>query len=494
MGQLRFLTPRHDIVPEGAVERAYMAGMEGIPWRSTNSWDGKTLVVDRPVADSGNLFIAWPVHGRGNLVLCTPSLMEREKAYHLDVELARGTLNRVRNQAADWQVLGLNVSDEFRGIVTQASQHFTLAATSQQDLMAAAEHAARSLEYSTAAAEKLGVEYTEQALSFRHHSEPQLSTLLAVNVGTRPLEAETSAVLSGAFNTASVPFCWRDLESRDGEYNWEALDQQVAASRNNGWKVCSGPLLRLDKASLPDWIYLWEDDFDDVKGYALRYVEAAVARYQGKIQLWNCAGRLNRTGDLAMSEEQRLRMAVSTIETVRRVDPRTPVIMSFDQPWAEYLAREDNELSPIHFADALARADLGVAGVGLEINLAYWPMGTLPRDLLDISRQIDRWSMLGLPLLVLLTYPGGEGDDPNARPLIRPTSDLPGGMSVDAQRTVVEQLVRILLAKKTVHGLIWNQLTDADPHEFPHGGLFDVNNSPKPLIGAIEAIRKSHLK
>ena len=83
-------------------------------------------------------------------------------------------------------------------------------------------------------------------------------------------------------------------------------------------------------------------------------------------------------------------------------------MISFDQPWAEYLAKEDFDLSPLHFADALVRADLGVAGVAMEMNLGYWPGGTQPRDLLAISRHLDRWSLLGIPLLAYLTLPSQE--------------------------------------------------------------------------------------
>ena len=49
----------------------------------------------------------------------------------------------------------------------------------------------------------------------------------------------------------------------------------------------------------------------------------------------------NLEGLLAFSEEQRLRLAVAMIEVVRDTSSRTPVVISFDQPWAEYLAADD---------------------------------------------------------------------------------------------------------------------------------------------------------
>ncbi len=105
---------------------------------------------------------------------------------------------------------------------------------------------------------------------------------------------------------------------------------------------------------------------------------------------------------------------MATLEAVRSQAPRSPVVISFDQPWAEYLAGEDLDLSPLHFADALVRADLGVAGVGIEMNLGYWPQGSQPRDLLAISCHLDRWSLLGIPLLVYLTLPSQGTPDGQA--------------------------------------------------------------------------------
>ena len=48
--------------------------------------------------------MTWVQHGA--------ALMERDEPYHLPVELARGTLNRIRNQLAAWQSLGFRLPDE----------------------------------------------------------------------------------------------------------------------------------------------------------------------------------------------------------------------------------------------------------------------------------------------------------------------------------------------------------------------------------------------
>ena len=104
-----------------------------------------------------------------------------------------------------------------------------------------------------------------------------------------------------------------------------------------------------------------------------------------------------------------MRVTVDVVQAVRSRDPRTPIVVTFDQPWAEFLSRQDLDLSPIHFADALVRAELGIAGLGLEMNLAYESGGTARRDVLELNRLIDYWSGLGLPLLILMTMPSSAG-------------------------------------------------------------------------------------
>ena len=155
---------------------------------------------------------------------------------------------------------------------------------------------------------------------------------------------------------------------------------------------------------------------------------------------------------------------------------------------------EECDLSPLHFADALVRADLGLAGIGLEINLGYSPRGTEPRDTIDFGRQMDRWSSLGLPLLVSLTVPSGSGKDPQARSTSNPQSYVDAGeLSVATQRAWGEKFLPILLAKQPIQGVIWNQLRDSQPHALPHGGLFDAEDLAKPILELLQNLREQHL-
>jgi hypothetical protein len=66
-------------------------------------------------------------------------------------------------------------------------------------------------------------------------------------------------------------------------------------------------------------------------------------------------------------------------------------------------------------------------------------------------------------------------------------------ITADAQREWVERHVPLLLAKNSVQIVLWNQLSDAEPHHFPHGGLFDAKGKPKPALDALRKIRQQYL-
>jgi hypothetical protein len=211
------------------------------------------------------------------------------------------------------------------------------------------------------------------------------------------------------------------------------------------------------------------------------------------VDVWHCASRINVGPALALSEEERLKLAVRIIEIVRQIDPKPPAVLFFDQPWAEYMGRRDVVLSPFDFADAIVRAGLGLTGLGLECNLGF-EGGTFPRDLLAVSRLVDQWSQLTVPLHFAINIPSGEGPDPMAIGHHPPRPGIvPGGFDEASQCRLAERLISLLLARPTVQGILWNTASDAEPHEMPHSGVFGADGRPKPLLDALARLRRDHL-
>jgi len=493
-GSLRMIVPPNGCLTQRLAERAYMSGPDQIPWPCRTQLRDGELLLERNVADSGKFHIPWLVEGHGEVVLCTGTLMERARPYQLLVELARGKVNQVRNQIADWQAMGLVLSAKVDAALRKALGQLSRAVTSQNDVAKAAEQAQKAIVSAMDVADLLVGTYVEQAMTVRRRQSSKLRLLLGSNLGNEPIDPSIVGWYVKAFNAALVPFSWRAVEAVEGAHQWAASDRQLAWCRDHDLTVCGGPLVRPDREGLPDWLYLWEGDFNNIQSFISDYVESVVTRFRGQVDVWQCAARVNVNDALSLTEEQRLRLAVRGIEITHDIDPNAPLIVRIDQPWAEYMSRTAPDLSPLHFADALVRAGLHLSGIGLEINMGYEPGGSFFRDRLELSRLLDLWSYLGLPLQVILTVPSGEQIAPSQRGRPVPMAGtFPGGWSPENQAAWLRHYLPVIFAKPAVEAIFWNQLRDTEGCEFPFGGLVDASGAVKPVLPAISALRKKFL-
>ena len=400
MGLMRFQVFPHERLTDELAQQAYLSGIDRVAWPVRNSIENGELFLQRSVSESACLHFPWTVEGHGRLTLCTGTLLERELPYMLPLELARGTVNLLRTQLFDWQSIGLAVAEPLLTKIAEATKQLAGAVIEQNNSPACAALTETCLRTTLDAANRLASCYVEQAMIVRRRGGMEKQAVfLGGDLGTTLLDKPTARQFLATFNAANVPLCWRDIEASEGRSDWTIPDAQIEWARKNKLAVSIGPLLTFDSHAWPDWLALWEDDFDSLREFTAQFLRSAVERYRGKVDFWLAAGRMNTAESLALGEEEKLRLAALAIEIVGELDPGKPVIANFDQPWAEYMSRQEVDFPPLHFADALIRAGLPVSGIGLEINLGYHPGGTLNRTLLEFSRLLDLWNIFGLPLL-----------------------------------------------------------------------------------------------
>lgn len=492
MGQMRFAIPRPERLVGHAVEQAYLASSDGIPWECRSWLAQDTLIIERDTHESGYLYFPWHVPGRGRLQLSTGSLMERKEPYCLPVELARGTVHRLRQQIALWLGAGMPLPSEWKGSLTAVTQTLAQAVTSQDHPLLAQTLAEDAIRQALDLADQFGSQQVRQALALRREQSALSGVLLGARLQV-PLEGAAAEPFLQACNLAVLGHTWASWEPRPGDYDFQATDALVAWCQQQQMRCCLGPLLCLDKHGLPDWLFL-DDSYDEIAASALALVEAVVQRYRGKVHLWHIAARMNQEGALGFSEEQRLRLVVDAVDRARALDARTPLVVSFNQPWAEYIARQDQELTPLYFADTLLRGGIGLAGVAIELAYGYWPCGTLPRDMLEVSRHLDRWGQLGAPLMVLVTAPSSLAADPLASHPARPLPDLKeGGITPFWQAELAGWLLPLLLSKPQVQAIVWDTWQDDQPHELVHAGLCEAQGQPKPAWRKMVELRRKWL-
>src|SRR3954470_15389610 len=146
MGVLKFQLTSPTLaerIPE--LRKAYLTGLDRTPSRLNLEFRPGLMICHRESNESGRLFTPWPVEGFGTPIVGTATLAERLEPYNLAVELARGKLNDVRNQLADWRQMGLRSPVELDGVLAEAHRAFIKAATSSDDDEASFRFAQESL-------------------------------------------------------------------------------------------------------------------------------------------------------------------------------------------------------------------------------------------------------------------------------------------------------------------------------------------------------------
>ncbi|QDT05816.1 hypothetical protein K227x_42210 [Rubripirellula lacrimiformis] len=499
MGQFHYDVPdaASDFIGQSLWQDAYICGIEGVPFQSQNRFDGNRLTITRHGIDSsGKLYLACLIPGLGYRTLSTCSLRPMpDEGYLLPLELARSSCYRARVQSDGWQRAGLNLSREFIDGLAEGTEAFLESAGRRADPSSSAASAIRAIQILERSMADLGESYAVQSIAFRKQREPHIGTLLAGTViPPSPTPGEDANRFSEAFNAAAVRLNWADIETDSGRFDFEAADNTIQLLNNKGMRIIGGPLIDFRERLLPHWLYLLEENFESFLQAVTHYVETTVTHFRGQVQLWNCACGLNTQGPLELDDEQAMRLALEILSTVRRTDPNTPAIMSFDQPFGEYLGKHRDAISPLHFADALVRTGLQMAGIGLEFRVNYKNASTLPRSAVDFGLMIDRWATLGMPMLVQISVPGGIGGDPSAQaPSEVLTYDAQTADAAAEQLRIAGPMIRTLLAKHIVHGIVWDGWNDSDPHVMSHSGVIDQQGHPRPLFEYFKRLRKEFL-
>jgi hypothetical protein len=497
MGTISFLLPT-GVSAEAtrALDRACMAGgPDNMPWPTEVRVDNHLLTLRRGVDESGYLVTPWQVPSAGLVMCASATLMERPQPYQIDIELARGKVNQVRSQAWDWQSGGLQLAPELNQHLRDACTEFSaaIARTGSEQAIGKA-HAALNSGYQTA--DELVKAYQALMFEVRHERQARFDSTLGCRLASHIPQGEPAAALQQACNAVSLPLAWSEVEPEEaGACRWETHDALVDWACSQNWQVTAGPLLDFSSARLPGWLWLYERDLNSLANFMTGYVQAAVRRYRSRIRRWQLTAASNCASVLSLGEDELMWLTVRLIEAARKVDPALELVVGIAQPWGEYMAAEDRIHSPFIFADTLIRAGLNLAALDVELVMGVSPRGSYCRDLLDTSRLIDLYALLGVPLRITLGYPSSSGPDADADPDYRVDAGFwRRPLTTGVQAEWAEAFAALALCKPSVQGVCWTHFNDAEPHQFPHCGLLDARGTIKPALQGLRTLRETHLQ
>jgi hypothetical protein len=465
-----------------------------MPYPTEAAVERNRLTLRRSVDESGNLQTPWRIADFGQMLASTATLMERDAAYPLAIELARGKVNQVRTQAAEWTLGGLLIPPALDDNIKSATRAFsrTLMARDEPGADALAEDA---LALAWQAGHQLVQTYVQTVLAIRQERQTKLETLLSCRLEAGEPEVADTPQFLQSFNAVTIPFSWRAIEPSSGRYAWDEADRLLNWALSKGLTVIGGPLIDFGGRNLPDWLWDQATDLHTTSMLLAGFADQVVRRYHTRIRTWQVTGGSNCAGVLAQRDEELIWLTLRIANAVRRVHPGLDLIVGLAQPWGDYLAEQDRSKTPFIFADDLLRTGIKLAAIDLELVMGISPRGSYCRDILDASRLLDLYALLGVPIQATLAYPSNSAlpanGDPNQKANLGYWRD---GYSEAGQAEWGEAWASLALCKPFVRTVQWSHWTDALPHAFPSCGLLNEQGRAKQSLRPLTALRAAYLK
>lgn len=445
---MQFTTPRPERIDEKRVSLAHVVSLEGIPWYSRAIWEGNHLTLERATKESGALVCPWKIAPERWATLASASLMEREEPYCLPVELCRGSLHRLREKSVAWQSAGHVISDRCRRLEDNALRAFVKAAMHQTAPDVCEDAVNLALQYTFEAMDQLFEDAAPTIGALRRGMAARVPPFLGGWSGATALETRK------AVNLTRIPLAWGDVADTPQTFQWTAIDAAVEAATAANRRILLGPLIRWTDEELPNWLSDQVKTFEDLSAQLAQYVYAVAKRYHNRVMVIEVADRISRPTPLGLEPMQQLQLLTDAVRAAGNAAPSLPRMVTIGLPFGETMAARQMELSPLHFADYLLRSESGLSAIGLEIDCGVNSLGYPVRDPLEVAKLLERWALLGQPLLSVLhvvDFPDVDLDTG------RPSSRGNAPHIVDSREVVeyVKQMLTVCFANTSVQGVLW---------------------------------------
>jgi hypothetical protein len=468
-------------------------GPESVPVQAEINFEGGLLKVRRPDEHAVGVSLLWDMGSHGCFVLETTRLASREKPYILNVELARFRLMKVVQKQEDWNLFDFPKAERFGIKFREAQDLLAQSLGLLHDPVEASKLSDRALLMAIELSEELCAFHAELLIQRRRGNGAFVKHVVGCRIDTSIQNEKYREMLSGNFDYAVVPMSWRQLEPEEHKFDTAAVDEWVELLSKKRMPIIAGPLIQLDETHLPDWMFIWEHDFDSIREMAYEYVQRIVQRYRKAVSMWNVVAGLNSNGAFSLSFEQIIELTRLLVSQVKALLPNTRTLITITQPFGEYHAKPTPSVPPMMYAEMVAQAGINFEAFGVEIEMGVPSAGRFTRDLFQLSCMLDKFSTLGRPLFVTaIGVPGRHSADPDDRSEGRLDPSHAGrwrkNWDPQLQADWMEAVYHLALSKPYIESLAWGNLADIRP-TLPGGGLLDDVLRPKPAFDKLQEMR-----
>ncbi len=481
-----------DGAPVGDVDLAgaYLFGQEGTPVRADlAAADGQVSCTKRSAGACG-LTLLWEAGRAGKFLVSTSRLPERDKPYNLIVELARAQIMRVAQKQEEWGLFdypdATALNEEF-GVV-QAKFIESLKA---DDPAEAASLAAEALEEGVILGEKTALFHANIFLR-RRIAAGQIGnkTSFGCVVDLFSTSDSYKKRLNETFDTLSIPAPWKHIEPKERMHEFSQVDAWINWAARARKPVHVGPLLSFEPAQLPEWLYIWEHDYDTLRDLVYEHIQRVVQRYDRHVRVWKVVSGINAYNNFDLSFEQLMELTRMCCVLVKSLAPQSQVIIELAMPWGEYYARNQRTIPPFLYADMAVQSGIKFDAFGVQLFMGVPVDGYYVRDLIQISSLLDEFVTLGKPIhITACAVPSGctvdKWDAWKGNASIPNAGYWHAPWSPRLQAEWLQAFYRISMSKPFVESICWRDLADYEGHYIPHGGLCGNDLEPKPAYNEL---------
>ncbi|QNN24997.1 hypothetical protein HED60_22875 [Planctomycetales bacterium ZRK34] len=472
---------------------AHLLGAEDLGVRATIEFEDGAIICEKGAVGPASLALQFELPDVGDLLLQTCLLPERDEPYLLTLELARHRLMRCIAKQEDWGMLDLAEDHPAAKRLALAKRKFYDALCAMDEPAEADKLARASLTCSIDASEELALSHAESLLTRRIANNALSKHIFGCGVGlAQPLDRLAQTMLS-SFDYIRLPMPWRTLEPAEQEYNWAALDTWCEWAFRNRLPILAGPVVSFTPEIVPDWLYIWEHDYDTVRDLLYEHVERVVTRYRSVVSLWNVVSGIHVNDAFSFNFEQLMDLTRMAMLLVKKIQPNARTLIEITHPFGEYYAANQRSIPPMMYAEMVLQSGIPVDGFGIKLLLGQPTEGQLTRDLMQVSSVLDKFSGLGKPMHVtavgapsqMLTDNGEDQAAAAASGFWRKP------WNANVQGHWLEAFYNVTLSKHFVESVAWIDLADHDDAEMPTGGLIGPNFQPKPAFKRLLTMRKN---
>ena len=476
---------------------AYVFGQDGIPVRADlAAARGQVRCLKRTPGACG-LAALWDAGAPGRLMLSTARLPDRKEPYNLNVELARARVMMLLQKREDWGLFDYESAADLNEELQAVRRQF-VAALKADDPAGAARAADEALARAITLGEKMALFHADVFLRRRRQSTAAAHVGLGCVADLLSSTDRYRGRMAEVFDVVSVPTGWKRLAPKERTYRWELVDDWVNWAAGNGKAIHAGPLVSFDPADVPEWLYLWEHDYEALREMIYEHLHQVVGRYERKVRTWRVVSGLHAHNSFNLSFEQIMELTRMSCSVVKKLAPNSEVLIDLVLPWGEYYARNQRTIPPMLYADMAVQSGIKFDAFGIQVYMGVPVDGLYVRDLMQVSDLLDEFVGFGLPLHVTgVQVPSDISADAwDAWAGKSPAGDAGHWHVVWNPRLQAEWLqafCRIAISKPFVESICWRDLADYEGHYLPHGGLCRNDMQPKTAFKELRNFKAAAL-